>query len=199
MLRHHFSESIFIICFDLTHTQNLFPKDWIGFYRCLLSHPQKWCSDDALSVWKPEENTNETQPDPLMTASTAFTSDSKFTGNSQTQPSSVPSQRSQTINSSLLSQGCSHSDLHWRGERGCWLWWLSPASCTLLEQRCHFSYGIPPFYTYTFTPMPSYTSPRMAPDITQRPCKWESSWIIDQTKCQIYLRFSLHARARHSN
>lgn len=48
-------EFLFIRCLHLTHTQNIYPKDWIGFYRCFLSDPQKWCNGSALSVRAPRK------------------------------------------------------------------------------------------------------------------------------------------------
>lgn len=86
------------MCMYLTHTQKLYPKDWIGFYRCFLKI-------DAITVpylWghlgKHKGNTNEILLEPLMIPSSKIIYDSKFSRNSKTQPSSGLSERSKTIN-----------------------------------------------------------------------------------------------------
>lgn len=110
-------------------------------------------------IWeKARRSASETQLDSLMTARTRLIFNSKFTRNCQTQPNSIPSQRSKTVNRSLLHWGCSRSGITWGVSAPDPVWCL---------KRSHFSYGRPPFYTYTLTPMPSYSSPRTAPDITQ--------------------------------
>ena len=57
VLRYHFVESqfLFILYFCLTHTQNLYPKDWLGFFSCFLGDAQKQCNDSTLSARPLEE------------------------------------------------------------------------------------------------------------------------------------------------
>lgn len=109
---------------------------------------------DAMTVpylWghlgKYKDNKKEIQLELLM-SSTKLTSDSKFTRNNKTQPSSVPSERSKTINTapqmSILS--CIRTVWAQVSHVG-----LGTASCTLLEQRSHLSYGKPPLYLYLYT------------------------------------------------
>ena len=125
--RHHFTEFISISCFDFTHTQDLCPKDWIEFYRHLLGGPQKRCNDDTLSGRKPEENANKTQLDSLMTARTRLISNSKFTGNCQTQPNNIPSQRSKDISKISAALGLLPLRYNMGGFR--------PGPCMMIEEE----------------------------------------------------------------
>lgn len=72
----------------------------------------------------------------------------QFTRNNKTQPSSVSSERSKTINTapqmSILS--CIRTVWAQVSHVG-----LGTASCTLLEQRSHLSYGKPLLYLYLYT------------------------------------------------